>query len=154
MEPFFDKYTITEWIAIFGAIAAVVKYFWDDHRERTAVQTALLVEVERLIWVIRNHRKWFGAGKPDPLVSFSTDCYDQQVKDIGKLTSPLAIKIVKFYGYVKFLNRMQAARDEYHKAGLDAAFNSLYVSQLAEFEDQFGAMFTSVFRAYGITETA
>jgi len=153
LEIFSNKELITAWVAVFGALSAAAKYFIDTYRDKAAIRAAFLVEVDRLLWVIRRHRRWFGAGQMEPLIPFTTDVYDKQIENAGKLTKSLAIRIVKFYGFVKFLNQIQAQRAGYLALGLGSQFDSFYAGQLKNFEDQFAAMFDEEFRRHGIEVT-
>ncbi len=153
MEIFSNTGLITAWLAVIGALGAAAKYFFDAYRDKAAIRAAFLVEVDRLLWVIRRHRLWFGAGQVEPLIPFTTDIYDKQIENAGKLTKSLAIKIVKFYGFVKFLNQIQAQRAAYLALGLSPQFDGFYAGQLKNFEDQFSHMFDEEFRRYGIETT-
>ena len=149
-----DRELIPAWIAVLGGFSAAGKYFLDAYRERSSIQASFLVEIDRLLWVIKRHRKWFGKGRPDPLVPFTTDVYDEQIKNVGKLPKSLAIKVVKFYGFVKFLNKIQATRVDYLAAKSTLDFDVFYADQLKSFEEQFSGMFRQDFPRHGIEPTS
>ena len=128
------------------------KYFNNLHKERKSLRMGFLVEVDRLLWVIKRHSNYFGCGKDDPLIAFTTDFYDKQIENIGKLPSDLVAPIVRFYGFVKFLNQIQLSRKEYGIKGR-SGFNRLYVSQLQNFRSNFQLQFIKYFEVDKIQDT-
>jgi hypothetical protein len=116
-----------------------------------------LVEVERLLWVIKRHLVFVQEKyqeHPDPLIPFSTDLYDKQIENVGKLPRRLAEKIVKFYGFVKFLNQIQVTRNEFAANGRAANFHGFYLQELIRLMDKFGTSFDADFKRHGIERSS
>lgn len=91
---------------------------------------------------------------PDPLIPFSTDLYDKQIENVGKLPRRLAEKIVKFYGFVKFLNQIQVTRNEFAANGRAANFHGFYLQELIRLMDKFGTSFDADFKRHGIERSS
>jgi hypothetical protein len=131
-------------IAFFGGLVA---FFLGKVSERRAIHDAIRAEVHRLLIVLEEHEKWWQrrieSGDTNyPLVPFGTDVFSKQLTNIGALPAQFAYDAVSFYGYVSFLNSLQAARDRYITAGKSADFDRLYGRSLKrilrDFEKKLG----------------
>ena len=138
--------------AVGGGGFSIFKYFRAKREEKSAIKIGFLVEADRLLWVIKRHAIFFGSGRDDPLIPFTTDFYEKQIENIGKLPSDLVPIIVNFYGFVKFLNEIQKTRAEYKKLKI-SGFSKLYASQLQNFRNEFQNKFTEFFDKSGITRS-
>ena len=105
--------------------------------ERDNVTRALLTEVHALNSVLTLRLNWWTT-KVDPakwippLVEVAVDAYDKLGGNIGQLESALAQDIVRFYGYIRFINEFQKTRDEYLKNNRAAEFYAAYTSILTD----------------------
>lgn len=135
-------------------IVGVVKYLYDAQSERKSIQGGFLVEIERLLWVIRRHLDQYEDFKNDPLIPFTTDFYDKQVQNVGKIAGDLVPDTVRFYGFVKFLNQVQAARPGYFAEGKRNEFHEFYTARLGDFLLEFEDRFNAHFERYGVTRSA
>jgi hypothetical protein len=138
--------------AIIAAAVAVVGYAaksWSDSR---TVTIAILAEVQRLLQVIREHQAFWssrmqaGTTATIPLIPFSTDVYDKQVASIGSVDSAQIAAIVKFYGYVKFLNALQARRLKHDPEEFDA----MYEGSLKRILKDYGHAFDDAYGSLGL----
>ena len=94
-------------------------YYFDAQRnwERSTVTNALGSEINRLKEVLEGHLRWID--KPQsrelPLVPFDTRLYDTHLKKIGILKSDFAEWVVRFYGQLHFVDKLQEARPGYYQ---------------------------------------
>ena len=126
--------------------------------QRRSVSKALLAEIHRLHTVGGLHldlwSRWIEnkeTGK-HPLIAFSCDVYEKHVENLGLVDKEIVGDIVKFYGYVKFINALQATRGkdvELHN-GDSTSFDAMYEGTLKTFCDAYRKKFDLAFRRYGI----
>ena len=145
-----NKDLITALVGLATFITAVLQYFLNARAERESIQIGFLAEVERLQVVISRHLAHFANFKDDPLIPFSTDFYDKQIENVGEISKNLVPDIIRFYGWVGFLNQVQAARKDYIAQGKLPEFDVFYVKQLQSFCAQFEQPFKAHFRRYGL----
>ncbi len=131
---------------LFGALVAFASSFgvaWYDKRtEKNNANKAILAEIQRLIGVVKRHRKWKELRNPKlPLIPFSTPVYDQNVKNIGWVHADKVVQVVEFYGYVGYLNALQALRKDYIAAHLEDEFNHQYEESLHRLIENFEGKF-------------
>ena len=133
--------------AAFGAVVA----FWVRKRsEEESINRAVLAEINRLLVVLKRHEAfWRGRIAANDtghvLIPFTHVVYTRQVPNVGLLKSELVADVVQFYGYVDFLNGLQASRREYITAGKSGDFDNLYLQSLcnciklgeSSFDEQF-----------------
>jgi len=141
------------WVAAITLLSTALGFFWRKHLERRSINRAILAEIRRILTVVRLHRDWWATRieKEDtnhPLIPFSHAVYSKQVPNIGALTNRLVVRAVTFYGYVGFINSLQAARPEYSAAGKGAEFDKTYLNTLttflADYEHEFDEDFKSI----------
>jgi len=149
-----NKDVITALVGLATLIAAVAQYFINARAERQSIQIGFLAEVERLQVVVSRHLANFRNFKDDPLIPFSTDFYDKQIENVGKISKNLVPDIIRFYGWIGFLNQVQAARKDYVAQGKLAAFDVFYVKQLESFCTQFEQLFKAHFLRYKLAPPA
>jgi len=148
--------TETHWLApavdpaLIAFVSAVVILLWRKFLEARSLNRAVLAEIQRLIKVVRIHRNWWKdrLDKKDtdyPLIPLSHPVYDKQVQNIGSLSGAVVVRAVKLYGYLDFLNAMQAAREAHIKARKADEFNTMYLGVLDKFLAQFEAAFDKEF---------
>ena len=84
--------------------------------------------------------------RPNPLIPFSHVVYTKQVANVGALKGSLVVRAVQFYGYLDFLNALQASRPQYIAAGKSPDFDQVYDGALKELLDTFGQAFANEFQ--------
>jgi len=142
---------VTALVGLATFIGAVAQYFLNARAERESIQIGFLAEIERLQVVIERHLSHFDNFKDDPLIRFSTDFYDKQIENVGKVSKDLVPDIIRFYGWVEFLNEVQAARKAYVDQNKLAAFNIFYQKQLQTFCTTFDKPFKAHFARYHLS---
>ncbi len=105
--------------------------------ERDNVTRALLTEIRALNAVLTLRLEWWTTQVDPkkwipPLIQVAADAYEKLGGSIGQLDSPLAQEIVKFYGYIRFINEFQKTKDVYISNGRTEEFYSAYRSILTE----------------------
>ncbi len=140
--------------ALIGVVAAFVRYFIIKNNERKSINRALLSEISRLLGVIPAHRDWWVEamkyGDTDlPLINFTTDVYDVILKNWGKIDPSCVALAARFYGYVLYLNRLQAARVNYPR-GKEEKFNVSYLLTLDGLISKFNSKFDRVFKKFNV----
>lgn len=104
-------------------------------RDRT-VNKAILAEVQRLIEVIERHRNFWDecvtkkTTDHHPLIPFAHVVYDKQIANVGVVFGNKVAAVVRFFGYVDYLNRFQGLREFYDHAGNTDEFNTMYIGVL------------------------
>lgn len=124
--------------------------------EVRSINTAFLAEVQRLIVVVRRHSTWWNElPRPGyeihPLIPFTHPVYTTHSKNIGKLEPPVAGKVAKLYGYIQFLNALQATREQYLASNNYGEFDKLYKDALKNFLEAFEDAFREDFAKRGLT---
>ncbi len=135
-------------VAFAGAIALFV---YRKNREEKSINKSVLAEIKRLLDVIQRHKKWWegriqAKDTNYPLIPFSHVVYSKQVANVGALKGSLVVRAVQFYGYLDFLNALQASRPQYIAAGKSADFDQVYDGALKELLDTFGQAFADEFQ--------
>jgi hypothetical protein len=121
--------------AIVGVFAAALGYIIERIIKRLSVKRALLSEISRLLLVVDEHYDWLQKqiGIDFPLVSFSTEVYDKFLEDWGYISPKFSGKATKFYGYLKFINRLQKTKKEYKALNKLGEFENVYKTALNNF---------------------
>ena len=143
---------VTAILTIAGSFIAYLYQRWDNH---TTINRSLLTEISRLLAVIDSHYRWWQTcidkkKTNQPLLPFTTDIYDASKENLGALNRKYASLIVGFYGYVRFLNNLQTARDEYKKT--PEQFNTCYTRALEELLQRFETQCSGAFHHYHIQQ--
>jgi hypothetical protein len=149
----FNPTVIAASIAFVGTVAA---FLVRQHFERESVNRAVLAEISRLLRVVELAEVfWRGRVEANdtqhPLIPFSHVVYTKQVQNIGVLKASIVADAVQFYGYIDFLNALQASRTEYIANGKSADFNQIYLQSLQNGMQQFGHVFDEQFRSMKVT---
>jgi len=135
-------------------VVAIAMFFVGKYAERKSVNMAVLAEVQRLLSVLNGHKKFREAsaisGRDVPLIPFSIDVYKSQIANVGLIGKDIVADIVRFYGYIEFLNTLQSMRDEYGLRDDFKGFDRTYDSTLKTVVDTFSSSFNHVFVKYGI----
>ncbi len=136
------------------AAGAAWRFYYERNTERRRINIALLAEIHRLLHdVIPRHWGWWESRRPPddeklPLIPFTTPIYDVHAKNIGYLNEDIVANAASFYGYIKFLNSLQASKDEYEKLGDLSGFSNTYESALETafevYKDEFQKTWTIV----------
>jgi hypothetical protein len=122
---------------LLAGLFAVFKYWSDRRKERDTTQVALLAEAARLKRVCTDHLQYWESldaarQLETPLFPFSSPVYTAQVEHIGRLTPALVTPLVEFYGYLGYLNALQAAKAEFERLGRAVAFDGQYRDALTK----------------------
>jgi hypothetical protein len=104
-----------------------------------------------LLEVVQEHLNWEGRRDPKyPLIPFSTPVYTEHVKNIGWVHRDIVALVVKFYGYLGYINSLQSVREQYISAGKD--FDRQYEASLRRLLADFGGKFDLRFAAHHIAD--
>lgn len=141
--------------ALLGLLVALGKYVYDGWRRKKTINTTVLTEIARLLEVTSAHLIWWSGRLKDKdtdqvLIPFQTPVYDSQMANLGDLDRRYAGAIVRFYGYVKFLNSMQDTQAHYRKRRKGAEFDKSYETALEKLIETYGALFRPAFAKYAI----
>ena len=138
-------------IAALIALAATLGASWyDKYAEKKTTNKAILAEIHRLLAVVREHVKWEKRRDPKyPLIPFSTPVYTEHVKNIGWVHKDIVALVVKFYGYLGYINSLQGLRQQYISA---EDFNTQYEKSLNRLLDDFDGKFDQRFAGYHISD--
>jgi hypothetical protein len=134
-------------LAVVTAALGLLSHFIKQRGEEASTNLAILAEAKRLRALIEVHRGYWqtwmnqGVAHQYPLIPFSHVVYDKQVKNVGIIKGHLVERIVGFYGYIDFLNGLQAARAWYDTNGLTKNFNDTYLKSLTNFLENPGNSF-------------
>jgi hypothetical protein len=143
--------------AVATGLLAIAGVIVSKGMERRSVTTAVLAEVQRLQGVLEMHlgywTRWMEAGqtKDNPLIPFTYDVYKKQVANVGLISPKLVGAIVKFYGYLSFINGLQRQRSFYLEHNNSEAFDKLYQAALERFTRTFAKTFAESFASHGLT---
>jgi hypothetical protein len=147
---------------VYAAIAAglfgLLLFIFTKRLERESVSKALLAEIQRLRGVVAEHadhwREWIEKGETQkhPLVPFSCDVYTKHVENLGLVDREYVGLVVKFYGYLRFINALQGtqAKDWELHSNDPASFDRTYEASLNRLCDDFRGAFDHAFRKYGL----
>jgi hypothetical protein len=119
-------------IAALIAFAATLFVSWyDKHTEKKNTNKAIRAEIHRLLAVMKRHYDWAERRNPKfPLIPFSTPVYNENAKNIGWVHKDIVEEVVKFYGYLGYINALQTTRKDYISAGIGEEFNNQYERSL------------------------
>jgi len=147
-------------VALVTAILAVIGYFYRQWAEGKSVQNAIMAEIDRLYHVIGRHTEWrlreadrrkrsaarSSETKPppsEPLIAFSHPIFSAQKEKIGVLDRDAVGDVVRFYGWVDYINDFQSVRKEYADLNklekFDAVYNAMLKKFMAEFKPIYGS---------------
>jgi hypothetical protein len=135
-QPLTDSEIWALLTAIWTALLGLATYFIRKLQENSSVNKAILAEVQRLQTVIKEHKDFWARCVKDntaslhPLIPFTHVVYDAQVKNVGVIQRRLVEQVVRFYGYVDYINTFQGLREKYKSAKQIKVFNKMYLSML------------------------
>ena len=139
--------------AVGSAVGAIVKLWFSSNAQRRIVNKAVLAEIKSLLIVLRRHRSWWEGDKNKqdaPLVPFMFPVFSEHLKKVGQLDGAVVSPAVQFYGYLRFLNKLQRTRPKYSPDRFKD-FDSTYTSSLKNCEDRFADKFEAAFARYDIS---
>ncbi len=120
--------------ALIAFVGSAAMYFLQKNAERRSVNIAVMAEVQRLLTVLESHlafrRKCAESGRQVPLIPFTTEVYKSQIAHVGVIYGDVVADVVSFYGYIDFLNTLQAMKSEYEKKDDLEGFYQTYDSTL------------------------
>jgi len=135
-------------------VTAISMFFIGKYTEKKSVNMAVLAEVQRLLSVLKGHQsfriKYAESGRDVPLIPFSVEVYKSQIGNVGMIGRNIVADIVRFYGYVEFLNSLQAMREEYENRDDLVGFDRTYDATLNTIIDTFSLSFKQAFVRYDI----
>jgi hypothetical protein len=140
--------------AIAGGIA-LWEYSKNQNDRRLSLNRAVLAEIARLLAVLDGHyRFWSDAmdqgGARPPLIPFTMDVYRHAVADIGSMNPALVADVVRFFGYVRFINAFQRSHGRHVELGREAEFDMRYQEIVYTVLTDFGATFHEAFKDHPI----
>ena len=143
------------WVAIIGGLFSILAVFYKNWTEERRVNIAVFAELQRLLTVIEEHKSWWEDRMKNndtafPLIGFLTPVFDQHGKDLGQIDITVVAKVVKFYGYLKFINSLQSERKNYISAGKSNDFDQQYLDVLNRILSDYKAEFNDVFKHHGL----
>jgi hypothetical protein len=144
------------WIAVLTAILGLGSYFVQKAAEARSTNRAILAEINRLLTVVKEHHAFWErmvkskTTSHHPLIPFSHVVYSGQVANVGVIHRKLVAEVVEFYGYVDYLNSLQALRGNYDAAGHEEEFNCMYLNSLERLLHDFEKVFENAVKEEGI----
>lgn len=147
---------------VYAAIAAglfgLLLFIFTKRLERQSVTKSLLAEIQRLLVVVEEHlghwRKWMEKRETQkhPLIPFSCDVYAKHIENLGLADHEYVGLIVKFYGYLKFVNSLQKtqSKDWGLHGNNPESFDYVYEASLKRLVNDFGNAFDGAFMKYGL----
>jgi hypothetical protein len=147
------------YVAIIAGLFGLISFVITKWLERRSVSKALLAEIQRLLVVIHEHHghwtKWMENKETQkhPLIPFSSDVYAKNIESLGLVNRKYVGLIVKFYGYLKFVNSLQKtqAKDIELHGGSSESFDHIYQASLARMIKDFENAFDKAFKHYRLT---
>lgn len=141
------------WVAIIGGLFSILAVFYKNWNEERRVNIAVFAELQRLIAVIEEHKSWWedclkNNNAAFPLIPFLTPVFDQHGKNLGQIDTNVVAKVVKFYGYLKFINSLQGERSNYILGGKSKEFDQQYLAVLSRILRDYKGQFDDVFRRH------
>jgi len=142
--------------AIVGGLIAIgggtASYLYRTRQEKIVINKAILAEINRLLFVLDRHEKWWrdciqSKNTNYPLIPFAVDVYKEQTKKIGIIDESIIVHVVKFYGYVGYLNAMQSIRIQYASSD---QFDKQYLQSLETVLADHGRVFEAAFKKYAV----
>jgi hypothetical protein len=150
-----EDMNVAIWVAIIGGLSSILTLFYKNWNEARRVNIPIPAELQRLISVIEEHKSFWekcvsARNTGFPLIPFSTPVFDQHRKNLGRIDSDVVAEAVKFYGYLRFINSLQAERPNYTSGGKSKDFDQQYLKVLNRILTDFKGKFDDVFRRYGL----
>jgi hypothetical protein len=144
--------------AVVTGVVAIFTFIGAKLLERESVTKALLAEIQRLLVVLDEHHghwvEWMTKGETPkhPLIPFSCDVYSKHIGNLGLVKRKYVGSVVKFYGYVKFINSLQKtqAKDLELHGNNSESFDRVYEASLKRLVDDFETEFNAAFEKYSL----
>ncbi len=124
------------WVAVLSFACSLFMFWLRRHSADRSVNNAIFAEMHRLLEAVRGHRQfWEGCTKDGttshhPLIPFAHLVYDAQIKNVGVVDRHRVEDVVRFFGYVDYINHFQALRLKYEHDGHEGEFNGMYLEIL------------------------
>lgn len=139
------SYILRVIVPLLTVAGGILTYFIRKRSADKSVNRAILAEINRLITAVRRHYDWWESleSRPShPLIRFSHNVYKEHVKNVGVLDKDMVGAVVQFYGYLGFINDLQAKRKRFENS---SHFEAIYASSLKNFLDLFEHRFDNHF---------
>jgi hypothetical protein len=141
--------------ALLGLFGAWIKYLYDSWRKQKTINVTILTEVARLLEVSGGHLGWWQRKRKEKdtdqvMIALQTPVFDSQMQNLGDLDRRYAGAIVRFYGYVKFINSLQETQAHYRKRHKGAEFDERYEKAVSDLLKLYTETFRPAFDEYGI----
>lgn len=124
------------WVAVLGFVFGLGDFVVRRRSADRSVNNAIFAEMHRVREAVGRHRDFWeecmksGTTSHHPLIPFAHLVYDSQIKDVGVVNRRRVEEVVRFFGFVDYINRFQAQRPVYAAAGLEVEFNAMYLELL------------------------
>jgi hypothetical protein len=129
------------WVAVLGFVFGMASFALRRLSSDRSVNNAILAEMHRVREAVRRHKEFWegrmkaGATMHHPLIPFAHLVYDSQIANVGVVNRNRVEEVVRFFGYVDYINRFQALRPVYANAGFEDEFNGMYLRLLTRLLD-------------------
>lgn len=124
------------WVAVLGFVFSLVDFVVRRRSADRSVNKAIFAEMHRVREAVGRHHDFWekcmksGTTSHHPLIPFAHLVYDSQIKDVGVVDRRRVEEVVRFFGFVDYINRFQALRPIYAGAGIEGEFNAMYLELL------------------------
>lgn len=129
------------WVAVLGGILGFISYEARKRAADNSVNRAVEAEILRLREVVERHLKFWkecsekGTTSHHPLIPLSHPIFDKQVENLGVVRRARVAAVVRFYGYLDYVNQFQATREFYIKNGRSDEFDTMYIRVLGRISE-------------------
>lgn len=140
------------WAAIIGGLSSLCVMWAKQRQQLRCTNIAILTESKRLLTVLAKHKKWWercvdSADTDYPLILFSSPVFDSHIKNIGQIDVHVVEVLVRFYGYLHFINQLQGQRMNYGLGQKSQEFNQVYLKALDRILQDHRAGLEAAFRS-------
>jgi len=144
-------------VAVIGVLSSLLVIYVTKRLEVRSINIAVLSEVQRLLRVLEGHKRWWrqrmaANDTKFPLLAFTTPIFDLQTVNLGQIDREIVAMVVRFYGYLKFINALQSARGAYETEKKSKEFDQQYLEVLESVSDEYKNIFDSAFGDYGLVK--
>lgn len=142
------------WVAIVGGLFSIFAILAKQWFEVRSLNVAILAEVQRLYRAIDRQADWWtrlmASGQTSlPLIPLTTPVFDAQAQNIGQINRKIVADVTWFYGYLGFINGLQAVRSQYQDA---REFDQQYLRVLQHAVDEFRDPFKAAYKRYKLPD--
>lgn len=123
--------------ALIGFFATLITFAVRRHFADSSVNNAVFAEMGRVLEAVQSHEHFWrkcvqdGTTRLHPLIPFAHLVYDAQINNVGVVDRKRVEDVVRFFGYVDYINRFQALQRRYQRCGIEGEFNAMYLEILS-----------------------